>query len=413
MSIPCPQCGNVVDVSGVSEGMADCPFCGATISLDNPGGEAPEERSASATSVPRRTPSARRRPGRRGPAIVMAMGGVLVAAALAAIFLLQGGGAKSRGRGIILLRYKTGSESTEQRERGFLETLRKEYPHINILVDNEYAGTTQESALDKAQNLLAKYGNRVEGIFAVCEPNAIGVLKALEDRQMAGKVKFVAFDPSKVLNDGMSAGAIDGIVLQDPVTMGYQAVMTMVAHLEGETVEKRISTGEYVATPENMNGTDAEGNDIRKLLNPIQFTSDQKADPAVVKYRIAVIPKGTTHDFWGSVHAGAEQAARELGNVAIEWKGPINENNTEGQIDVVQDFIATGVDGICLAPNDSQGLIDAVRGAGVKNIPVVIFDSGLEAADAYVSYVATDNYRGGVLAAHRLAKVLAAPATGH
>src|SRR5690242_15988357 len=57
------------------------------------------------------------------------------------------------------------------------------------------------------------------------------------------------------------------------------------------------------------------------------------------KLRIAVIPKGTTHEFWKSVHAGAENAAKELGNVEILWKGPLLENDREGQINVVQDFI--------------------------------------------------------------------------
>ena len=72
------------------------------------------------------------------------------------------------------------------------------------------------------------------------------------------------------------------------------------------------------------------------------------------KLRIAVIPKGTTHVFWKSVHAGAEQAAKELGNVEILWKGPLLENDRDGQMNVVQDFVTTKVDGICLAPLDKQ-----------------------------------------------------------
>jgi ABC-type sugar transport system substrate-binding protein len=309
-------------------------------------------------------------------------------------------------KGVILLRYKTGSESTEQRERGFLETLRKEYPDIHILVDHEYAGTKREEALDKAQTLFTKYRNQVEGVFAVCEPNGAGVLEALKDARLDGKVKFIAFDPGPQLVEGLRDGVIHGIVLQDPVTMGELGVKTMVDHLEGQKVKKRIATGEYVATPENMNGKDAEGHDIKRLLNPIQFSDEQKAKPKEVKYRLAVIPKGTTHDFWLSVHAGAEKAARDLGNVLIEWKGPLNENDTEGQINIVQDFVAAKVHGIVLAPNDSQALVDAVRTAKASGIPVVIFDSGLEDEGSYVSYVATDNYHGGVLAARRLAEAL-------
>ena len=309
-------------------------------------------------------------------------------------------------KGVILLRYKTGSESTEQREQGFLDTLRNEYPDIHILVDNEYAGTTPISSLDKAQALLTKYGTRAEGIFAVCEPNSIGVLEALKDLGLNGKVKFIAFDPSEELIQGMKDGDIHGIVLQDPVTMGDKAVRTMVDFLNKKHVEKRIPTGEYVATPDNMDGKDEAGADIHKLLHPILYSDDQKAKPGTKKYRIAVIPKGTTHEFWKSIHAGAERAARDLGNVSIEWKGPLTERETEAQINVVQDFIAAKVDGICLAPNDSQALVEVVRNAKASGIPVVIFDSGLEDEDAYVSYVATDNYNGGVLAARRLAEAL-------
>jgi ribose transport system substrate-binding protein len=140
-------------------------------------------------------------------------------------------------------------------------------------------------------------------------------------------------------------------------------------------------------------------------LEPEQF-EDDGVPPSNVKYRIAVIPKGTTHEFWKSVHAGAARAAREAGNVEIFWKGPLQENDAEGQINVVQEFITKKVDGMVLAPLDSQALVAPVKDAQQQGIPTVIFDSGLADESTIVSYVATDNYHGGVLAAHRLAEVL-------
>jgi ribose transport system substrate-binding protein len=119
-----------------------------------------------------------------------------------------------------------------------------------------------------------------------------------------------------------------------------------------------------------------------------------------------VIPKGTTHEFWKSVHAGAAQAAKEAGNVEIFWKGPLQENDTDGQINVVQEFITKKVDGLVLAPLDSQALIGSVKDAREHGIPTVIFDSGLGDEGVIVSFVATDNYVGGALAARRLAEVL-------
>src|SRR5688572_709206 len=76
--------------------------------------------------------------------------------------------------------------------------------------------------------------------------------------------------------------------------------------------------------------------------------------------RIAVIPKGTSHEFWKSVHAGAKQAAQELGNVEVIWQGPAAESDVQRQIEIVQGMVLQKVDGIVLAPNHSMSLVEAV-----------------------------------------------------
>lgn len=301
--------------------------------------------------------------------------------------------------GVILLRYSQGSQSTEQRERGFLETLEKDYPEVPILSSDQYAGTTPESSLDKAQQMLSKYRNTVTGVFCVCEPNAAGMLVALEENNLLGKVKFVGFDPTPRMVRAVAGGDMQGIVLQDPVRMGYLSVKAMHDHLEGEPVAKRIPTGVYVATPENIDTPK-----MQKLVAPPVFEGEP-FQPDTTKYRLAVIPKGTTHEFWKSVHYGAEKAAKEFGDTEILWKGPLLENDREGQINVMQNFITQKVDGICLAPLDSQALVRVVEEAKANGIPTVIFDSDLN-SDAKVSYVATDNYQGGALAARTLAESL-------
>ena len=120
--------------------------------------------------------------------------------------------------------------------------------------------------------------------------------------------------------------------------------------------------------------------------------------------RIAVIPKGTTHEFWKTVHAGAAKAAQEQ-NVEIVWKGPLKEDDLKAQIDVVQTFTAQGVSGIVLAPLSDRALVTPVKAATQAKIPVVVFDSDLQSDDS-VSFVATDNYAAGKLAADQMAKVL-------
>src|SRR5258706_1776133 len=126
-------------------------------------------------------------------------------------------------------------------------------------------------------------------------------------------------------------------------------------------------------------------------------------------YTIAVIPKGTTHEFWKSINAGAVKAQRELNEqgtkVEVIWKGPLREDDRDQQIQVIENFISRRVSGIVLAPLDSKALIRPVNTAIKAKIPVVIMDSGLK-SDNYVSFVATDNFKGGQLGAEHLGKLL-------
>jgi ribose transport system substrate-binding protein len=132
--------------------------------------------------------------------------------------------------------------------------------------------------------------------------------------------------------------------------------------------------------------------------------SEPSAPGGAKTLSIAVIPKGTTHEFWKSIHAGAARAARELG-VEIIWKGPQKEDDRAQQITVVEDFVSRGVDGIVLAPLDDRALMRPVQDAVRERIPVVVIDSALQGSE-HISYVSTDNYKGGVLAARRLGELL-------
>jgi len=124
------------------------------------------------------------------------------------------------------------------------------------------------------------------------------------------------------------------------------------------------------------------------------------------KITLAVIPKGTTHSFWQSVHAGAVKAGRELG-VEIVWVGPEREDARQQQISIVDNQVINQVSGIILAPLDDVALRRPAKAAADKNIPVVIFDSDLQdAQDFTVSFVATDNYAGGQLAGRNLGEML-------
>ena len=126
------------------------------------------------------------------------------------------------------------------------------------------------------------------------------------------------------------------------------------------------------------------------------------------QFRIAVVPKGTSHDFWKAIHVGALRAEQEFGNVEVIFRGPEREDNRDQQISLVQNLISSGVDAIVLAPVDQHALVPSVRLATQSGIPVIVFDSGLaaEAGTDYVSYVATPNVEGGRIAGRRMGELL-------
>ena len=164
----------------------------------------------------------------------------------------------------ILLRYQVGSASTEEREAGFLDVMKKKYPGIQLISTDQYSGATRDSAYQAAQNLLNRYGKEVQGIFAPCEPVTVGVLMALKDLGKAGGVvKMVGFDAGTQSVEALRKGDLQGLVIQNPMRMGYLGVMSIVDHLNGKTLERRIDTGVQLATPENMREPQ-----VREILHP-------------------------------------------------------------------------------------------------------------------------------------------------
>jgi ribose transport system substrate-binding protein len=148
---------------------------------------------------------------------------------------------------------------------------------------------------------------------------------------------------------------------------------------------------------------------LRHTLSCLLLSSLFIAHAAEPSYTIAVIPKGTTHEFWKAINAGAIKAQQELNGqgckLNIIWKGPLREDDRDQQIQVVENFMTRRVSAIVLAPLDSQALVKPVHNATKAKVPVVIMDSDLK-SDEYVSFVATDNYKGGRLAGAKMVNLL-------
>ncbi|MDX6290507.1 MAG: ribose transport system substrate-binding protein [Blastocatellia bacterium] len=168
------------------------------------------------------------------------------------------------GKGkILMLRYQEGSASTEQREAGFMQEMKAKFPGIEVVSSNQFAGPTRDTAKAASENLLNRFGNDIQGIFTPNESSTTGMLLALQDMKLAGKVMFVGFDSSPSFVEAMRNKQMHGTVLQSPFNMGYLGVKTMVDSLLGKPVEKRIDTGVALVTPDNLDDPK-----IRELLQP-------------------------------------------------------------------------------------------------------------------------------------------------
>jgi ribose transport system substrate-binding protein len=168
---------------------------------------------------------------------------------------------------VVLLRYAEGHDSTAKREEGFLNAM-KANAGIQVVSSNQYVGADVEGAYKRAEAILSSYKKPdgslgIDGIFCPNESSTFATLRVLQDNGWAGKVRFVGFDSSENMVKALRDRTLDGLVVQDPVKMGYLSVKTIVAHIKGQPVEKRIDTGVHVATPDNMDQPD-----INALLHP-------------------------------------------------------------------------------------------------------------------------------------------------
>ena len=158
--------------------------------------------------------------------------------------------ARLGGKGkVVMLRYQVGSASTEAREAGFLAAARA--AGLDVLVDNRYAGATVGDAKNAALN-LADQLRQAQGVFCSNESATAGMLQALEQLGLVGKVRFVGFDSSPPLVAALRSGGIDALVVQDPRKMGELSVRALADLIAGKPVAATIDTGAVLATKANM-----------------------------------------------------------------------------------------------------------------------------------------------------------------
>ncbi|HTB62693.1 MAG TPA: substrate-binding domain-containing protein [Opitutales bacterium] len=154
---------------------------------------------------------------------------------------------------VIVMRFKTGSASTNDREEGLLDELKKNHPNIKVLSSDNYSGDDANKAIGVASDLLTSFKGQVDGVFTPNQPSTVAMLTALENAQLAGKVKFVGFDADEKLMNGLKNGELGALVLQYPYEMGYLGVKAMLANLAGQNVVPNVNTGATILRKDNQN----------------------------------------------------------------------------------------------------------------------------------------------------------------
>lgn len=151
---------------------------------------------------------------------------------------------------VAILRTIAGSGSTEERADGFIDYMKKNAPRISIVAD-DYGGGTRGKAARSAAQLLEEHPN-LDGIFAVNESTSDGMLRALRQAGLAGKKKFVGFDTTDFLLDGLDKQEINGLVVQDPRQMGYLSMKAALTAARGAAMkDSTILTDAVMVTRDN------------------------------------------------------------------------------------------------------------------------------------------------------------------
>ncbi len=173
------------------------------------------------------------------------------------------------GKGkVAMVQHMPGSNSTMDREGGFEDVIKKEFPGIQI-VARQYGMANHSKSMAAAENMLTAHPD-LNGMFGSTEPSSLGAAQALKERNLAGKVKFVAFDSTDKMVEDVRAGVIDAMVVQDPFKMGYEAVKTLADKLNGQTPPKKIDLSGRVIVKADLDKPDVKAllfPDLTKYLN--------------------------------------------------------------------------------------------------------------------------------------------------
>lgn len=162
---------------------------------------------------------------------------------------------------VALLRYLKGSDSTEKREDGAIRELKAGLPKA-VIVDSYYGGAILGDVKRTCDTMLEEHPN-LSGVVAVATISTTGLLKSLQQKNLAGKVQVIGAGTSDEAIAALRSGEVKGLVVQNPFAMGYRGMKAAVAAIKGEKVEKQSFTDVVLVTLENLDTPE-----VQRLLNP-------------------------------------------------------------------------------------------------------------------------------------------------
>ncbi len=149
-----------------------------------------------------------------------------------------------------------GVGSLTARDNGFTQELKK-YPGLKI-VDHRYGNNDAARSLSNTTDILTKNPD-LAGIFADNNMMGDGAGRALQEKNLSGKVGLVAFDTDDQELAFLRSGVIQALIVQDPYMMGFAGVMYGVMAHYGAALPKFLDSGVVAVTKENMTSGTAAG----------------------------------------------------------------------------------------------------------------------------------------------------------
>jgi ribose transport system substrate-binding protein len=165
------------------------------------------------------------------------------------------------GKKVVVISSVAGTAVNTARTEGFIAKIKELVPDI-VVLETQYGDNDISKALSIAENLMAANPDLI-GIFGDNNHMGVGVSKAIEESGKAKDIYAYAFDADADEIAAIQNGYLRGIMVQDPYGMGYKGVLTAVAALKGEKVEKDVIVDATVVTLDNM-----EEEAVHKLLYP-------------------------------------------------------------------------------------------------------------------------------------------------